>query len=145
MTKLASSTYMSALRVIPAIIRKWFKGLHTKEATHVEKITTSYFSPHICQEELNSLVQKRDVYENMSIKVYMPSRQVVATYSIGESSSELTIDLPTNYPLGNIKVEAGKQIGGRQQSRQTVMQCTIFLTHQVCLKFSRLLFEAKKT
>lgn len=43
---------------------------------------------------------------------------------------ELIVTLPVNHPLGAVKVESGKQIGGRLQSRVLVMQLTIFLTHQ---------------
>lgn len=44
---------------------------------------------------------------------------------------ELIITLPPNHPLGPVKVESGKQIGGRLQSRLVVMQLSIFITHQV--------------
>lgn len=48
-----------------------------------------------------------------------------------EARLELKVILPVNHPLGFVKVEGGKQIGGRLQSRDLVMQLTIFLTHQV--------------
>jgi E3 ubiquitin-protein ligase listerin len=64
------------------------------------------------------------------ITVFTPARQVSATYSMDEAKMELVITLPVNHPLGAVKVESGKQIGGRMQSRQVVMQLSIFLTHQ---------------
>lgn len=128
--------YFQTLRSIPAIVRKWWNGLPTKQAAIIEKITTNYISQQLCTDEFTFLFQKKgNQNENMTIKVYMPLRQVTATYSIDETKFELIITLPNNYPLGCIKVEAGKQIGGRLQSRQTVMQCTIFLSHQVTVCF----------
>lgn len=44
---------------------------------------------------------------------------------------ELLITLPVNHPLGAVKVESTKLIGGKLHARQVVMQLTIFLTHQV--------------
>lgn len=44
---------------------------------------------------------------------------------------ELVITLASNYPLGSVKVDCNKQIGGRSSSRNVAMQLTIFLTHQV--------------
>lgn len=89
-------------------------------------------SNQLCQDEF-ALIQRKEKNENMNIKVAATSRQVTAIYSIDEAKLELIITLPVNYPLGTVKVESGKAIGGRLQSRQIVMQCTIFLTHQVSL------------
>ncbi|KAL9699399.1 hypothetical protein quinque_002840 [Culex quinquefasciatus] len=66
----------------------------------------------------------------MQIKVHAAARQVTAVYAIDEAKIELHITLPNNFPLGAVTVEDGKQIGGRLQSRQVVMQLSIFLTHQ---------------
>lgn len=57
---------------------------------------------------------------------------MLAVYAIDEARMELVITLAPNYPLGAVKVECGKQIGGRASSRNVGMQLTIFLTHQVC-------------
>lgn len=125
--------YTQCLRFIPAIVRKWWNGSNQRQSSLVEKITTNFVSTHLCQDEFSALIQRKDKSDNMNIKVAATSRQVTAVYSIDEAKLELIITLPINYPLGAVKVESGKAIGGRLQSRQIVMQCTIFLTHQVGL------------
>ncbi|XP_063699534.1 E3 ubiquitin-protein ligase listerin [Culicoides brevitarsis] len=122
--------YTQCLRYIPAIVRKWWNGSNPRQSSLVDKITTNFVSNQLCQDEFASLIQRKDKNENMTIKVAATSRQVTAVYSIDEAKLELIITLPVNYPLGAVKVESGKAIGGRLQSRQIVMQCTIFLTHQ---------------
>lgn len=63
--------------------------------------------------------------------MHTSTREVLAVYAIDEARMELVITLAPNYPLGAVKVECGKQIGGRASSRNVGMQLTIFLTHQV--------------
>lgn len=134
--RFACYIYVESLRSIPVIVRRWWNSLNPRLATLIDKITTNFISTQLCQDEFNSLMLCKDKYENMKIKVSISSRQVTAVYSIDEAKLELVITLPINHPLGPVKVESGKQIGGRLQSRQLVMQCTIFLTHQVIRKYS---------
>lgn len=126
----ACHTYGQMLRYLPAIVRKWWHDLNSRYSALVEKITTNCVSTILCQEELRGLIEKKEKYENMQIKVHTTTREVIATYSIDETRMELIITLPSNHPLGSVKIESGRQIGGRLQSRVLVMQLTIFLTHQ---------------
>ena len=66
----------------------------------------------------------------MHIRVLMQSREIFASYSLEEAKMELTISLPSNYPLGAIKIESTKHIAGRLQAREIVKQLSIYLTHQ---------------
>lgn len=75
-------------------------------------------------------MDKKEKHENMQISVHTSTREVLATYMIDEARMELVVTLPINHPLGSVKVDSGKQIGGRLQGRVLVMQLTIFLTHQ---------------
>lgn len=118
------------LRSLPAVVRKWWHDTNPRQATLVDKITTNFVSSQLCQEELRALIEKKEKHKNMQIKVHSTSREVHATYSIDEARMELIITLPINHPLGAVKVESGRQIGGRIKSRVLVMQLTIFLTHQ---------------
>uniref|UniRef100_A0A336LRQ7 E3 ubiquitin-protein ligase listerin n=1 Tax=Culicoides sonorensis TaxID=179676 RepID=A0A336LRQ7_CULSO len=122
--------YTQCLRFIPAIVRKWWNGSNTRQASLVDKITTNFVSSQLCQDEFAALTQYKEKNDHMNIRVAVSFRQVTAIYSIDEAKLELIITLPVNYPLGAVKVESGKAIGGRLQSRQIVMQCTLFLTHQ---------------
>lgn len=118
------------LRILPAVVRKWWQNKNPRQASLLDKITTNFVSSQLCQEELRALIDKKEKHENMNIKVHPTSREVHATYSIDEARMELIITLPINHPLGAVKVESGRQIGGRVQARDLVMQLTLFLTHQ---------------
>ncbi|XP_058124895.1 E3 ubiquitin-protein ligase listerin [Anopheles ziemanni] len=126
----ACHLYTQTLRHLPVIVRRWFNGLNHRHSTIVSKITANCVSGLLCQEEFQALVERKDRQDNMQIKVHSAMRQVTAVYSIDEAKMELHITLPNNFPLGAVTVEGGKQIGGRLQSRQVVMQLSIFLTHQ---------------
>ncbi|XP_041773916.1 E3 ubiquitin-protein ligase listerin [Anopheles merus] len=126
----ACHLYAQTLRHLPVILRRWFNGLNHRYSTIVSKITANSVSGLLCQEEFQALLERKDRQDNMQIKVHSALRQVMAVYSIDEAKVELHITLPSNFPLGAVTVEGGKQIGGRLQSRQVVMQLSIFLTHQ---------------
>lgn len=63
--------------------------------------------------------------------VHYSTREVIATYFIDDVQAELTITLPSNYPLGPIRVNCGKSIGARFSARTDGMQLALFLMHQV--------------
>lgn len=128
----ACHLYTQSLRFLPAVVRRWWNGLNHRHAAIVGKVTSNCVSSLLCQDEFQSLIERKDKQDNMQIKVHAAARQVMAVYSIDEAKVELHITLPNNFPLGAVTVEGGKQIGGRLQSRQVVMQLSIFLTHQVC-------------
>jgi len=46
---------------------------------------------------------------------------------------ELNIALPSNYPLGTVKVEPGQHASSTANWRNCYMQLSIFLTHQVSI------------
>lgn len=56
-----------------------------------------------------------------------------------DTKLELSIVLPSNHPLGTVKVESGQQIGGTANWRNCHMQLSIFLTHQVSTAINLLL------
>ncbi|XP_058829891.1 E3 ubiquitin-protein ligase listerin isoform X2 [Topomyia yanbarensis] len=126
----ACHLYTQSLRFLPAVVRRWWNGLNHRNATVIGKVTSNCVSNLLCQDEFQALIEKKDRQDNMQIKVHVAARQVMAVYSIDEAKVELHITLPSNFPLGAVTVEGGKQIGGRLQSRQVVMQLSIFLTHQ---------------
>lgn len=68
----------------------------------------------------------------VQVRTHPAAREVVAVYVVEESSTELVIQLPLNYPLGPTKVESGKCIGSTNQTRQWLMQLSLSLNHQVC-------------
>ncbi|CAO1404688.1 unnamed protein product [Diamesa hyperborea] len=124
----AAFLYAECLRTLPAVARKWWHASNTRQAQIIDKITMNNVSPILCQEELSALVVKKDKEkDNMHIKVLIQSRQILATYSLEEAKMELVINLPPNHPLGAVKVESTKLIGGKLHARQVVMQLSLYL------------------
>jgi len=140
--KCACYMYTQMLRYLPVVLRKWWNGTHARQKNFIDKLTTNFVSNLIWVEDLNA-INKTDKQENMQITVHQSTREVIAVYSIDEARMELIITLPQNHPLGVIKVEMGKQIGGKSSSRNIGMQLTIFLTHQNGSIFDGLLLWKK--
>ena len=68
----------------------------------------------------------------LQIRVRHSTREVVATYTIGEVSIELIVALSSSHPLSPVKVECGRRVGVPQaQWRNWMLQLTTFLSHQV--------------
>lgn len=61
------------------------------------------------------------------------TREVIAMYQMDDTKLELSVVLPSNYPLGTVKVESGQHVGGTANWRNCHMQLSIFLTHQVSI------------
>lgn len=126
----ACHNYTQTLRYLPAVTRKWWQDLVPNTKSMVERITIDYVSAILCHEELATLNSKKENYDNMQITVHTSAREVKAVYTKDQARIELVISLPRNYPLGQIKVSCGKQVGGMVQADVLEMQLSIFLTHQ---------------
>ncbi|XP_076673514.1 E3 ubiquitin-protein ligase listerin [Andrena cerasifolii] len=120
--------YTNSLRHLPVLVRQWWSTADSRVNTAVDKITTHYVSPMLCQEEL--LNSKLHNIENMQVKVHLTFREVVALYQMDDTKLELNITLPPNHPLGPVTVEPGQHAGGTANWRNCHMQLSIFLTHQ---------------
>ncbi|XP_076766423.1 E3 ubiquitin-protein ligase listerin [Xylocopa sonorina] len=120
--------YTNSLRYLPVLVRQWWSTADSRISAAVDKITTHYVSPMLCQEEL--LNNKLHNIENMQVKVHPTFREVIALYQMDDTKLELNIVLPPNHPLGTVTVEPGQHAGGTANWRNCHMQLSIFLTHQ---------------
>ncbi|XP_076296975.1 E3 ubiquitin-protein ligase listerin [Lasioglossum baleicum] len=119
--------YRSSLRHLPVLVRQWWSAADSRVSAAVDKITTHYVSPMLCQELLSNKPQN---IENMQVKVHSMFREVTALYEMSDTKLELNITLPPNHPLGTVIVEPGQHAGGTANWRNCHMQLAIFLTHQ---------------
>lgn len=122
--------YTVSLKHLPAIVRKWWTNSKPRQKSLVDRITTAFVTNQLCQDEWRALLEKKDKQDSIALTVHASTREVHATYSIDEARMELIVQLPINYPLGTMKVSCGRQTGDKLQSKQVVMQLSIFLTHQ---------------
>ncbi|XP_017893627.1 E3 ubiquitin-protein ligase listerin [Ceratina calcarata] len=120
--------YTNSLRHLPVLVRQWWSTADSRVSAAVDKITTHYVSPMLCQEELRD--NKLQNIENMHVKVHPTFREVVALYQMDDTKLELNIVLPPNHPLGPVTVGPGQHAGGTANWRNCHMQLSIFLTHQ---------------
>ncbi|XP_065833496.1 E3 ubiquitin-protein ligase listerin-like [Oscarella lobularis] len=128
---LSCSVYLKCLRLLPALVRQWYAGLDKNATSEVDRFTSAFASPLLVQTELGSIQQKPYCSNNMQVRVRVPTREVIATYTIGEVSIELIVALGHNHPLSPVKVECGRRIGVAQaQWRNWMLQLHTFLSHQ---------------
>ncbi|XP_076246293.1 E3 ubiquitin-protein ligase listerin [Calliopsis andreniformis] len=120
--------YTNSLRHLPVLVRQWWSTADSKVSAAVDKITTYYVSPILCQEEF--LNNKLHNMENMQVKVDPKFREIVTLYQMDDTKLELNIRLSPNHPLGPVTVEPGQHAGGSANWRNCHMQLSIFLTHQ---------------
>lgn len=120
--------YSNCLRCLPVLVRQWWHTTDSRVSAAIDKITSIYVSPMLCQEELQS--NKFVNIENMQVKVLPSAREVIALYQMDETKLELSIVLPTNHPLGSVTITPCQYVGGTANWRNCHMQLSILLTHQ---------------
>ncbi|KAG8908895.1 hypothetical protein FRC01_007193 [Tulasnella sp. 417] len=113
---LAAHLFYRALTVIPAATRSWFQDLKDRRlAEAVSQYTSRWFTPMITEQELARLKEASAAEElsdeNFSIKVHTGVREVSAIYTIDDQQMNIRVALPSDYPLRNINVEGGQQLG----------------------------------
>jgi hypothetical protein len=112
----AAHVYHRSLTAVPSLIRMWLeackdRNLHTAFSTY----TAQHFSPVIVSQEL---AQVRDPAtlkelsdENFAVKVLGTANEVMATYTVDEKTLELSLKLPSDWPLHAIEIRDTKRIG----------------------------------
>ncbi|XP_058790902.1 E3 ubiquitin-protein ligase listerin [Phymastichus coffea] len=120
--------YTNCLRYLPVLVRQWWSTADSRVSAAVDKITTVYVSPFLCNEELRD--NRLTNFDNMQVKVHPAAREVISLYQMDDTKLELNIILPINHPLGTVIVEPGQHAGGTPNWRNCHMQLSIFLTHQ---------------
>lgn len=114
---LAAHLYHRALLTVPALIRSWISDCTDKQLLmRVVDYTSSYFSPGIIRAEL-AQVRQPDASsellttENLTIKVSPASGEVMASYMVDEQALELSIRMPSDWPLHRLEVRDMKMVG----------------------------------
>ncbi|KAF8434511.1 hypothetical protein L210DRAFT_3763021 [Boletus edulis BED1] len=114
---LAAHLYHRALLTVPALIRSWILDCTDKQLlTRVVDYTSSYFSPGIIKAELAQVRQsgassELSSTENLTVKVSPASGEVTASYTVDEQTLELSIRMPSDWPLHRLEVRDTKMVG----------------------------------
>ncbi|KAG1653826.1 E3 ubiquitin-protein ligase listerin [Nymphon striatum] len=117
---LAYSVYYKALQCFPALIRQWWNSQDKRTYSYVEKFTSQNVSSHLSFQDIEATQMAGKNFKNM-------------TYIVDELnniSMEITIQLPTNYPLGVIVVTSEHKGVAVNKWRRWMYQLNTFLMHQ---------------
>jgi hypothetical protein len=106
--------WSSLLSAFPAGVRAWFAQRRDKGgSTKLEAMTASHVSQRMIDDEIFRASSASDLKHNnnMLIKPNRRGGEVVAQYSVDESTLELTISLPRVYPLKSPEVSVTRSVG----------------------------------
>lgn len=71
--------------------------------------------------------------ENFSLKVHAGVREVSAIYTIDDQQMNIRVAFPADYPLRNINVEGGQQLGIPSNKWKAWLLNVQMVANQVCL------------
>lgn len=78
-------------------------------AAAVEAYTSSACSSALLEAEFRAVQGSLGTQDNLSIRANRASREVIAAYTMDESSLEMVIRLPAAYPLRAVEVRAERK------------------------------------
>lgn len=112
---LASHLFFRALSTVPSLIRKWLLDCTDRQlSSSVVSYTSQYFSPVIIRTELAHVKSPEAAEladENMTIKVAQSVNEVTASYLVDEHQLEITLKMPSDWPLHTIEIKDFKKVG----------------------------------
>jgi hypothetical protein len=106
---LAAHLYFRALSTVPSIIRTWVGDCKNKQlSSTVTAYTSHHFSPVLIQTELARVKAPESASdltdENLTIKVSTAVNEVTASYHVDDHYLEISLKLPSDWPLHSIEV-----------------------------------------
>lgn len=102
--------------MIPSLIRTWVTDCKDKQlSSTVFTYTAQHFSAVIVRAELvhvkSPAATAELVDESLTVKVANSVSEVTASYLVDEHQLEMTLKLPTDYPLHGIEIKDLKRVG----------------------------------
>lgn len=116
LTSLSAHVFYRSLQMTPTLVREWYESIKDKQAANTfGTIISRHFSPAIIESELSVLkvvgATSELEDENMTIKVISGAPEINAKYIIDEQPLEISIKLPSDFPLKNVEVKELKRVG----------------------------------
>lgn len=113
---LAAHVYYRALLVVPSLIRTWVNDCKDRTLSRtISTYTSTHFSPVLLEAELTHIKESEataDITdENLTIKVAKSVNEVTASFTVDEHQLELTLKLPSDWPLHGVEIKDEKRIG----------------------------------
>ncbi|SCU94622.1 LANO_0E07404g1_1 [Lachancea nothofagi CBS 11611] len=107
-----------------SITSSWWLNLKDRALQlKIEKFVTSHISPILIRQELEDVGRRvkklTDQDASLTIKVNNISNEIKAGYLVDEQKLEISLKLPSNYPLNNIEVHGVSRVGINEQKWKT--------------------------
>ncbi|KAI0042795.1 hypothetical protein FA95DRAFT_1682318 [Auriscalpium vulgare] len=112
----AAHLYYRALLTTSSLVRTWIMECKDRTLfTALTNYTSTHFSPVIISAEFAHVKSPEAAeelnVENLTVKVLAAASEVNAAYLIDEQRLEITLKVPTDWPLHGIEVKDSKRVG----------------------------------
>ncbi len=113
-TRVSAQLFVRLVEAFPSLVRLWFKHLgDARLSSLVEQFVTKQVSPPVIERELNAIEEraKTEMPSHVRIKVQSKRGQITAMYEQDEVQLDLTVQVPSSYPLKPLQVTSSKRLG----------------------------------
>lgn len=113
---MALYTLVGFMRSFPSLARKYFTDCDKQLTEIVMPYIKSIVSPAILENEINKIemsqltLNENGQGEGLTFSLYKSTKEIMASYTKGEVSMGLKIQIPSDYPLKSVSVEVGQQL-----------------------------------
>lgn len=130
---LGCQMYLKIFTKMPTTIRLWINTCAYQ--TQIKEFTSKFVSPIVIREEMRMIQDKTsNSFDGLKLTVRSSSNEIFAFYTFEDVRIELTLTLPTNYPIGLIKINCGDRVGvDLSKWRSWELQLTSFLAQVLFL------------
>lgn len=133
-SKYAASLLYRTLGSLPAVVRNWYAGLPNTGMQIVNRYVRQYVSKLLVDAELNKvkMANQRQLKGDklLKIRVIPVSGEVVAEYTVEETTMRLSIVMPGDWPLSVPTIQIDKAIVPSEKVKKWLLQLTAYLFHQ---------------
>ena len=107
---LGCQIYLRIFKRMPTTMRLWINTASNQ--AQIKEFTLKFISEIVIKDELKTIHDKASQsLDNLKFKIRSSSKEVLTSYTFEDIKIELTLTLPTNYPIGLIKINAGERVG----------------------------------
>ncbi|CED83880.1 Predicted E3 ubiquitin ligase [Phaffia rhodozyma] len=108
--------FYQALIVAPSLIRNWWSDQKDRQLSMaVSTFTSRFFSPVVIDHELSTLRDPDSMADlqdgDLTVKILPAVNEVNASYVVDEQPMEITVRLPSDYPLHGVEVRDVRRVG----------------------------------
>ncbi|KAK6725583.1 hypothetical protein RB195_004104 [Necator americanus] len=130
----AANLLYRTLGCLPAVVRNWYAGLPNTGTQIVSRYVRYYVSKLLVEAELNKVKMANQSHlkadKSLKIRVVPVSGEVIAEYTVEETTMRLSIVMPVDWPLSVPAIQIDKAIVPSEKVKKWLLQLTAYLYHQ---------------